>query len=113
MGRLWQRWQLSARPGGDRPVFRAGADLAQTASRADAQGLHGGPRVVLLRLALGSSAPVLRTSQCHGRLVREEGQPAINDPPDREAGGAGRPGIDVLLAARRTRARSFRWQRLD
>jgi hypothetical protein len=53
LGRIRQLRQLPAGLEGRGAVLRAGGDLGQGAPGADPQGLHGQPRVVLLRLARG------------------------------------------------------------
>ena len=54
--------------------FSAGDHLGQGAPRADPQGLHGEPRVVLLRLEGRRGPQVLRPEQRPGRLGGQEGQ---------------------------------------
>ena len=105
--------QLPAGAQGHGLYFSPGDHLGQAASGADPQGLHGRPRVVLLRLARRGRPPVLRPQQRHRPVGDQEGQPAEHDPPDREAGRAGRAGHAVLVAARRERPGPVRRQRLD
>ena len=56
----------------------------------------------------GAGTRLPRPQQRHRRLEREEGQPAVDGPPHREAGRAGRPGDAVFVAAGRERAGSVR-----
>ncbi len=51
LGRVRQLCELSSRAQGGRPVLLTGDHLGQGASRVDAQGFYGQPRVVLLWLA--------------------------------------------------------------
>ena len=55
LGRLRQLRQLPAGAQGDGAVLQPGGDLDQGAPGPDAQGLHGQPRVVLLRLEGGAA----------------------------------------------------------
>ena len=63
LGRLRQLRQLPAGAEGLRALLLPGDHLGQGASGADPQGLHGRPRVVLLRLAGRRGPPVLRPEQ--------------------------------------------------
>ncbi|MBI2191981.1 MAG: ParB N-terminal domain-containing protein [Planctomycetes bacterium] len=56
LGRLRQRRELPQRAQGVRALLRAGRHLGEGAPGPHAQGLHGQPRVVLLRLARGRGA---------------------------------------------------------
>jgi hypothetical protein len=67
---------------------------------AHAQGLHGQPRMVLLRLARRRCAPAVGPDQCSRRVDREEGQPAINGSPYREADRASGPRDALLIPPR-------------
>lgn len=94
-------------------VLFAGHHLDQRPPGPDAQGFHGRPRVVLLRMEGGRAARVPRAHQRHRRVGREEGQSAEHGAFDREARGARRAGHAVLIAAGRARAGSVRRLGLD
>ena len=89
-----------------RTVLQPGHDLGQRASGPDPERLHGQSRVVFLLLERRGRSRLSRPEQCHRRLEREEGQPAVDGPSHREAGGTGRAGDAVFVAAGRERARS-------
>jgi ParB-like chromosome segregation protein Spo0J len=74
LGRLCECGELSAGLEGDGAVLLPGHHLGQAASRPDAEGLHGRPRVVLLRLAGRRCSSVLWSHQRHRPVVDQEGQ---------------------------------------
>jgi len=111
LGRVCELRELPAGVEGDRPLLLSGDHLGEGAPGADAEGLHGQPRVVLLRLARRRRAPVARSDERDRRLEREEGEPAVDGPPDREACRARRTGHAVFIPRRRERARSIRRKR--
>ena len=96
------------RPSRRRALLQPGDHLGQGAPGPHAQGLHGRPRVVLLRLAGGRRPPLLRARPTCPTCGRQEGQPERDGPPDREAGRAGTAGDRVQLAAGRGGARPLR-----
>ena len=90
--------QLPARPQGRRPLLQPGDHLGQGAPGPHAQGPHGCPRVGSLLVEGGRRPPLLRATQRHRPLARQEGQPQRDGPPHREAGRAGPAGHRVQLA---------------
>src|SRR5262249_13729898 len=111
LGWLCELRQLSARAPSLRAVLLPGHHLGEGTSRVDPEGLHGQPRVGVLRLAGGGRSPVLRTGQCRRRLGREEGTPPAHGPPDGKASGIGHARDAVFVAGRRERPGSIRRQR--
>ncbi len=113
LGRLRELRELPAGAEGLGALLQPGDHLDQGAPGPDAEGLHGQPRVVLLRLAGRGRAPVLRAEQRRRHLGNPQGEPAIHGPPDREAGRTRRAGDRVLLPPRRERPRPLRRLGLD
>ena len=108
LGRLRERRQLPTCPHLARALLQPGGHLGQGAPGPHAQGLHGQPRVVLLRLEGGCRPPLLRAAERARRLAGQEGRAQRDGPPHREAGRARAPGHRVLVAAGRGRARPLR-----
>ncbi|QYU71097.1 4-hydroxy-3-methylbut-2-enyl diphosphate reductase [Leptolyngbya sp. 15MV] len=113
LGWLRQLRQLPAGAQGDGALLLAGDHLDQGAPGPDAQGLHGQPRMVLLRLARGRGPPLLRPQQRAGHVVGQEGESERDGSLDREARRTRATGDGILLAPGRERARPVRRERLD
>ena len=85
LGRVRQLRELPAGADQTQTLLQPGRHLGERTPRAHPQGLYGQPRVVLLRVAGGRRAQILRPEQRPRRVEREEGQPAVDGPTSRRS----------------------------